>query len=71
MTGIVGMGEESGDLSRSLGQLAAMHERETAAASTAFLSLFGPALLFVIVGFTGFVVAALLLPIMQMDILVR
>jgi type II secretory pathway component PulF len=71
VVGLVNMGEESGDLPKSLNQLAAMHERETASASAMFLSLLAPALLLLIVGFTGFVVAALLLPIAQMDILVR
>jgi type II secretory pathway component PulF len=69
--GLVHMGEESGDLPKSLNQIAVMYERETSAAATACLSLLGPTLLLVIVGFTGFVVAALLLPIAQMDMLVR
>ncbi len=71
MAGLVHMGEESGDLPKSLNQMAVMYERETSAAATAYVSLLGPALLLVIVGFTGFVVAALLLPIAQMDMLVQ
>ncbi len=68
---LVDMGEESGNLPKGLEQAALMHERETSQTASAFLSLFGPALLVVIVGFTGFVAAALLLPVLQMDMVAR
>jgi type II secretory pathway component PulF len=68
---LVNMGEESGDLSKGLQQAAVIYERDTCRATAVFLSLFGPALLVVIVGFTGFVAAALLLPVLQMDMAVK
>lgn len=69
LSGAAGMGEETGDLSRSLKQVAAMYEREADDQSRAFFSLLGPVLLLGIVTFVGFIVMALLMPIFEANFL--
>lgn len=68
---IISVGEETGHLDRSLMKVAETYERQTTETTTKIVSLLGPLFLLVIVSMVGFVVLAMLLPILKMNLLVQ
>lgn len=68
---MIGVGEESGDLSNMLLKVASIYqERENRHIKT-FLSIFEPALLLILGSIIGLIVWSILLPIFQMNILIK
>jgi type II secretory pathway component PulF len=61
------VGEEAGRLEESLGEVAALYERDCDQQSRLMVSLLEPALILGIGGVVGFIVAAMLLPIFRLS----
>jgi len=70
LAGALGAGEASGSLVEGLNQVVQLYEQESANRGEIFLSLLGPALLVIIIGIVGFIVMALLMPIVEANFLV-
>lgn len=68
---LISVGEESGLLEESLGDIAYSYEQETNETIKTMTSLLEPGMILVVGLVVGFVVIAMLLPIFQMDILAR
>ena len=68
---LVAVGEESGRLQESLSEIARVYERETERLAQLATSLLEPCLILLIGVVVGFIVLALLLPIFEMNALVR
>lgn len=68
---MIAVGEETGQLERSLAKAADTYERQTDETMRTVISLLGPIVLVFVVGIVGCVVLALLLPILQMNLLVQ
>jgi type IV pilus assembly protein PilC len=67
LTQIVTVGEETGQLDRLLLNTAAVFDKETQTAVKRFMAIFPALLILVLALFVGFIVAAMLLPIVQME----
>ncbi len=65
---IIAIGEETGELEKGLFKLADLHERRSSAWIKVMMSLVEPALIFVIACIVLFMVIALLLPIINMNL---
>ena len=65
----IATGEVTGNLVQGLNQVVHIYEQEAANRGQVFLSLLGPVFLVVIIGIVGFVVMALLMPIMEANFL--
>lgn len=68
---MISVGEEAGQLERGLYKIADTFERQSEQVVKAMLSLLGPVVLIVIVSVVGFAVIAMLLPILQMNLLIQ
>ncbi len=68
---MISVGEESGNLQRGLFKLANLCERETEEVSRTLVSLLGPVVLVFIVSIVGFVIIAMLLPLLKMNMMVN
>ena len=68
---MVGVGEESGELTQMLLRVAADFEKEVNRTVKVIVSLLEPALILVIGSIVGLIVLSMLLPVFQMNILVR
>jgi type II secretory pathway component PulF len=68
---MISVGEESGKLDEMLLKVAEIEERQMRAKTRTLISLLAPALILVVGALVGFMVIALLLPIMQMSRSVR
>lgn len=68
---MISVGEEAGQLERGLYKIADIFERQSDQVVKAMLSLLGPLVLIVIVSIVGFAVIAMLLPILQMNLLIQ
>jgi type II secretory pathway component PulF len=64
---LVAVAEESGRFDQGLNKLTAMCERNVRQTAEMFVTIIGPAALIVIVGVVGFIVVAILLPMLQMN----
>jgi len=71
MSSMVGVGEESGKLVDVLGQIAEEYETKVSETTKTIMTLVEPAIILVIGSIVGFIVMALLLPVFQMDILIK
>ena len=67
---MISVGEETGHLENGLMKVATTYERQTSETAAKIVSLLGPICLLVIVSMVGFVVIAMLLPILKMNMLV-
>ncbi len=68
---VISVGEESGRLHKGLLKLAYISEQKSDELGRAFVTLLGPLALVVIVAVVGFMVIAMLLPIFQMNFIVK
>lgn len=68
---VVAVGERSGELSAMLVDVASSYEEEVARATTALTALLGPVLILVMAAVVLFVVLSILLPIFEMNQLLR
>ena len=68
---MISIGEETGRLERGLYKVAHNFERQSDQTVKTLISLLGPIVLIVIVSIVGFLVVAMLLPIFQMNTLIR
>ncbi|MBF0486510.1 MAG: type II secretion system F family protein [Candidatus Omnitrophica bacterium] len=68
---MISVGEEGGRLEKSLYKLAAMLDRETSDAAGVFTTLLGPVVLLFVVGIVGVMVLSVLLPLFQMNMLIK
>ncbi len=68
---MVAVGEETGQIEKSLAKAADSYERQTDETMRTVISLLGPLVLVVVVSIVGCVVLALLLPILQMNMLIQ
>lgn len=68
---IVALGEESGGLEKSLLNIAQSYEREIDQAVKVMMSLMEPAMILVLGAIVGFIVISMLLPIFEVNFLVR
>jgi general secretion pathway protein F len=68
---MISVGEETGRLDQSLFKVADIFERQADQASRMMISVLGPLMLVFIVMVVGFVVVALMLPILQMNLIVE
>jgi general secretion pathway protein F len=64
---MVGVGEESGNLSEMLGQVAKTYEAEVKYAIGVFLAVFEPVLILLMVGIIGILAVSILLPIINLN----
>ena len=71
MCSMIAVGEESGRLVGVLGQIAEEYEIKVSDTTKVIMTLIEPAIILVIGSIIGFIVMALLLPVFQMDILVK
>jgi len=71
LVNMIAVGEETGHLEKSLAKAADTYERQTDETMRAVISLLGPLVLVIVVGIVGCVVLALLLPILQMNLLIQ
>lgn len=69
MTSLVIVGEESGRLDEALGEIASTYERDTDEAIRVLTSLLEPVLILVMGLIVGFIVAAMLLPIFEINMM--
>jgi type II secretory pathway component PulF len=67
----VAVGEQSGQLSELLAEVADMYEKECERAIQALTTILGPALIVVLGGIVAFVITAILLPVFQAGTLVN
>lgn len=70
MVNMVAVGEQSGQLSELLVEVADIYEKECERAIQAFTTILGPALIVVLGGVIAFVITAILLPVFQAGTLV-
>ncbi|MCA9408423.1 MAG: type II secretion system F family protein [Candidatus Omnitrophica bacterium] len=68
---MISVGEETGNLEHGLYKIADTYEREADRTIKTFISLLGPLVLVFIVVLVGFVVIAMLLPILQMNLVIE
>ncbi|MBF0533043.1 MAG: type II secretion system F family protein, partial [Candidatus Omnitrophica bacterium] len=68
---VISVGEESGKLEKGLHKVADIYEREAENVSRAVAALLGPLVLIVVIALVGFVVIAMLLPILQINLLIK
>ncbi|MBF0483091.1 MAG: type II secretion system F family protein [Candidatus Omnitrophica bacterium] len=68
---MISVGEETGKLEKGLYKVADVYDKQTAESMKTAVSLLGPMVLVFIVGMVGFVVIAMLLPIMNMNMMVK
>jgi type II secretion system protein F len=71
VTNMVAIGEEAGNLDRSLFKIADTYEREADRAMKLMTSLVEPVMILVMGSIVGFIVIAMLMPIFQIDLLAR
>lgn len=71
MTNLIAIGEESGKLNDALGEVANSYERETDETLQVLSSLLEPLMILVMGSIVGFLVIAMLLPIFEINIMVR
>ena len=71
VTNMVAVGEEAGNLERSLFKIADTYEREADRAMKLMTSLVEPIMILVMGSIVGFIVIAMLMPIFQIDLLAR
>jgi len=71
VTNMVAVGEEAGNLERSLFKIADTYEREADQAMKLMTSLVEPIMILVMGSIVGFIVIAMLMPIFQIDLLAR
>ena len=71
MTNLISIGEESGRLDSSLGQLAESYEKDTQDSVKAFTTVLEPIMILGIGLIVGFVVIGMLLPIFQINLMIR
>lgn len=69
MTSLIIVGEESGRLDEALGEIAGTYERDTDEAVKVMTSLLEPVLILVMGLIVGFIVAAMLLPIFEINMM--
>ena len=68
---LVAVAEEGGHLDQGLFKLAVMCEREVRQKADLLVSIMGPAVLVIVVGFVGMIVVAILLPMLQMNMIIN
>ncbi len=68
---VVAVGEETGKLEKGLYKLADAAERQADRTSKTILSLLGPLVLVLIASIVGFAVIAIILPILQMNLIIQ
>ncbi len=71
VTNMVAVGEEAGNLDRSLFKIADTYEREADRAMKLMTTLVEPVMILVMGSIVGFIVIAMLMPIFQIDLLAR
>ncbi len=71
MTDLIIVGEESGSLDNSLSEVANFYERDTDEAIRIFASLLEPVIILAMGLIVGFIVIAMLLPIFEINVMVR
>jgi type II secretory pathway component PulF len=64
---MIGVGEESGNLSEMLGQVAKTYEAEVKNAIEIFLAVFEPVLILLMVGIIAILAISILLPIINLN----
>lgn len=69
-TNMISVGEETGKLERGFYKVADTYERQSDRIMKTLISLLGPIVLVIIVSIVGFVVIAMILPILQMNTLI-
>jgi type II secretory pathway component PulF len=70
-TSLVAVAEESGHFDQGLMKLTSMNERNVRQSAEMFVTIIGPAALVFVVGIVGFIVIAVLLPMLQMNSIVN
>lgn len=68
---LISIGQEGGKLEMGLYKLAVHVEREADSQSQIFVTILGPAVLIVVVGIVGMMIVAILLPMLQMNLVVH
>jgi type II secretory pathway component PulF len=68
---LIAVGEESGELSGALKDIADTYEQDISETTKTFTSLLEPLMILVVGGAVGFIIFAMLMPIFQMDIFAR
>ena len=71
MTNLLIMGEESGNLEEALSEIANSYERETAETVKTMTTLLEPVIILVMGVIVGLIVIAMLLPVFQLNLMVR
>ena len=66
MISMIAVGEESGRLEESLAEIASSYEKEIDQSIKIMTSMLEPILILIVGGFVGFIVFAMLLPILNM-----
>ncbi|MBF0532556.1 MAG: type II secretion system F family protein [Candidatus Omnitrophica bacterium] len=68
---MIAIGEESGRFEKGLYKIADVYERESENMMKTAVSILGPAVLTIVIVFVGFIVIAVMLPILQMNQLIK
>jgi type II secretory pathway component PulF len=71
MTNLISVGEESGRLDLSLGEIAGAYEKDTQESVKAFTAILEPAMILGMGLIVGFIVIAMLLPIFQINLAIK
>ncbi len=71
VTSLISVGEESGRLDEALGELANIYEEELKEGTKIFTTVLEPLMILLMGSLVGFIVMAMLLPIFQINIMVR
>lgn len=71
MTNLIVVGEESGKIDEALSEVASFYERSTDEALRALTSLLEPVMILVMGLVVGFIVIAMLLPMFELNLMVR
>jgi len=71
MTNLIIIGEESGRLDEALGEVANAYERDTDEAMQSMASLMEPLIILIVGSVVGFIVVAMLLPIFEINMMVK
>lgn len=71
MTNLIIIGEESGKLDEALGEVAGAYERDTEEAMQSMASLMEPLIILIMGSVVGFIVIAMLLPIFEINLMVK